>query len=32
VVKENLTVFIFAIIFVSFLPGVFEYLRRRGRS
>jgi hypothetical protein len=32
VVKENLTVFIFAIIFVSLLPGVFEYLRQRGRS
>lgn len=32
VVKENLTFFIFAIIFVSILPGVIEYLRQRGRS
>jgi membrane-associated protein len=32
VVKENLTLFIFAIIFVSLLPGMFEYLRQRGRN
>jgi len=33
VVKQNLTFFIFGIIFVSILPGVFEYLRhRRSRS
>lgn len=29
VVKQNLTFFIFAIIFVSILPGVIEYLRHR---
>ena len=29
VVKENLTAFIIAIIFVSILPGVIEYLRSR---
>jgi membrane-associated protein len=32
VVKENLTLFIFAIIFVSLLPAMFEYLRQRGRN
>jgi membrane-associated protein len=31
-VKENLTACIFAIIFVSLLPGAFEYLRQRGRN
>jgi membrane-associated protein len=30
-VKQNLTAFIFLIIFVSILPGVVEYLRRRAR-
>lgn len=33
VVKQNLTFFIFGIIFVSILPGVIEYLRyRRSRA
>ena len=31
VVKENLTAFIIAIIFVSILPGVIEFLRSRRR-
>ena len=31
VVKENLTVFIIAIIFISILPGVIEFLRSRRR-
>jgi len=30
-VKQNLTAFIFLIIFVSILPGVVEYLRSRAR-
>ena len=30
-VKQNLTAFIFLIIFVSILPGVIEYLRSRAR-
>ena len=30
-VKQNLTVFIFLIIFVSILPGVIEFLRSRRR-
>lgn len=30
VVKQNLTLFIFAIILLSILPGVIEYLRHRG--
>lgn len=30
-VKQNLTAFIFLIIFVSILPGVVEFLRRRAR-
>jgi len=30
-VKQNLTAFIFLIIFISILPGVVEYLRSRAR-
>jgi len=30
-VKQNLTAFIFLIIFISILPGVIEYLRSRAR-
>jgi membrane-associated protein len=29
VVKKNFTLVIFAIIIISFLPGIFEYLRQR---
>jgi len=29
IVRENFTLFIFAIIVISFLPGVIEYLRHR---
>lgn len=32
VVKENLTAFIIAIIFVSILPGIVEFLRNRTRQ
>jgi membrane-associated protein len=31
-VKENFTLVIFAIIFLSVLPGIIEYLRHRSRS
>ena len=30
IVKNNLTVVIFAIIFLSILPGIVEYLRHSG--
>jgi membrane-associated protein len=32
VVKKNFTLVIFAIIFVSVLPGIIEYLRHRGQA
>ncbi len=32
VVKENFTLVILGIIFVSILPGIIEYLRQRGQS
>jgi membrane-associated protein len=30
VVKENFTIVIFAIVFISILPGIIEFLRQRG--
>jgi membrane-associated protein len=32
VIKHNFTIVIFAIIFISVLPAIIEYLRHKGKS
>ena len=32
IVKNNLTLVIFAIIFLSILPGIIEYLRHKAQA